>query len=65
VEVAGAEIVVQRLVAAWEARDFAAFVSYLSDDVEWYDPAMPDPPARGRAAVRTFNAGVRRQERAR
>jgi steroid delta-isomerase-like uncharacterized protein len=58
VDLAGAESVVQRLVASWEARDFAAFVSCLSDDVEWYDPAMPEPPAHGRAAVRAFAEAV-------
>lgn len=56
--ISAAETVVQRLVASWEARDLAALVSCLSDDVEWYDPAMPDPPARGRAAVRAFAEAV-------
>jgi ketosteroid isomerase-like protein len=51
---AGAERIVQRLVALWEARDLDALVQCLSDDVEWYDPAMADPPARGRAEVRAF-----------
>jgi hypothetical protein len=51
---AGAEHVVQELVALWEARDLDALVQCLSDDVEWYDPAMADPPARGRAEVRAF-----------
>jgi steroid delta-isomerase-like uncharacterized protein len=58
VDAAAAEFVVQRLVAAWEARDLAAFVSYLSDDVEWYDPAMSGPPAHGHAAVRAFAEAV-------
>ncbi|HSB78902.1 MAG TPA: nuclear transport factor 2 family protein [Candidatus Methylomirabilis sp.] len=57
-DIAGAEAVVKRLLASWEARDFEAFVACLSDDVEWYDPAMPDPPARGRAAVRAFSEAV-------
>jgi len=45
---------------AWNARDINEFVALLADDVEWYDPAMPDPPARGRAAVRAFAEGVLR-----
>ena len=49
-----AERVVQRLLASWDARDLDAVVDCLSDDVEWYDPAMADPPARGRTAVRAF-----------
>ena len=55
---AGVERLVQRLVAAWEARDLDAFVGCLSDDIEWYDPAMPAPPACGRAAVRAFADAV-------
>ena len=57
-DVARAETVVQRLLASWEARDLEALVNCLSDDVEWYDPAMPDPPARGRAAVRAWAEAV-------
>ena len=57
-DIAEAERVVQRLVASWDARDLEALVACLSDDVEWYDPAMPDPPARGRAAVRAFAEAV-------
>ncbi len=53
-----AERVVERLVASWEARDLDGLVECLSEDVEWYDPAMPDPPARGRAAVRAFAEAV-------
>ena len=52
------EEVVQRLVASWNARDLESFVDCLADDVEWYDPAMPDPPVRGRAAVRGFAEAV-------
>ena len=55
---AEAERVVTRLVASWDARDLDALVDCLSDDVEWYDPAMPDPPARGRTAVRAFAQAV-------
>ncbi len=46
--------VVQRLLAAWDARDLEAFSACLTDDVEWYDPAMAVPPAQGRAAVLEF-----------
>lgn len=55
---AEAERVVLRLVASWDARDLDALVDCLSDDVEWYDPAMADPPARGRAAVKAFAEAV-------
>ena len=57
-DVAGVDRVVQQLVASWEGRDLEGVVDCLSDDVEWYDPAMPDPPARGRAAVRAFAEAV-------
>lgn len=43
-----------RLIDAWNARDLDRFVELLTEDVEWYDPAMAVPPARGRAAVREF-----------
>lgn len=56
----GAEEVVRRLLASWDARDLAGFAGCLTDDVEWYDPAMPDPPARGRDAVRAFAEAVLR-----
>ncbi len=59
-EVSKAEAAVRRLAASWEARDLDAFLQCLSDDVEWYDPAMPAPPARGRAAVRAFAESVLR-----
>jgi steroid delta-isomerase-like uncharacterized protein len=42
------------LLEAWNDRDLDKFVALLADDVEWYDPGMPQPPARGRAAVREF-----------
>jgi tetratricopeptide (TPR) repeat protein len=29
---------------AWNARDISRMLEHLTDDVEWYDPAMPDPP---------------------
>ncbi|MHC5038610.1 MAG: ester cyclase [Planctomycetota bacterium] len=51
---ARAEEVVTRLISAWNARDLDGFVEGLAEDVEWYDPAMADPPARGRAEVKSF-----------
>lgn len=50
--------IAQRLLAAWNARDLEEFIALLADDVEWYDPAMPDPPARGRTAVKVFAEDV-------
>ena len=50
--------VAQKLLAAWNARLVEEFLDLLAEDVEWYDPAMPDPPARGRAAVRAFAEAV-------
>ena len=44
----------RRLVDAWNARKLDDFIGLLAADIEWYDPAMPEPPARGRAAVRAF-----------
>ena len=52
--------VVVALLAAWDARDVEAFGALLADDVEWYDPAMPAPPSRGRAQVVSFAASVLR-----
>ena len=53
-----AEELVRRLVAAWDARDLDALTAFLTADVEWYDPAMPNPPARGQAEVRSFAEAV-------
>jgi steroid delta-isomerase-like uncharacterized protein len=50
--------VAQRMLTAWNSRDLDAFVALLADDVEWYDPAMAEPPARGRSAVRAFADAV-------
>jgi hypothetical protein len=52
------EDVVRRVLAFWDARDLDSFAACLTDDVEWYDPAMAEPPARGRAAVREFAEAV-------
>jgi ketosteroid isomerase-like protein len=54
------EAVVRRVIAVWDARDIGAFVDCLTEDVEWYDPAMPDPPARGKEAVKAFAESVLR-----
>jgi predicted ester cyclase len=58
VSIAQAEELVRRLLAAWDARDLDGFMACLTGDVEWYDPAMPSPPARGQAAVRGFADAV-------
>ena len=50
--------VAQRLVDAWNSRKLDEFIELLAEDIEWYDPAMPDPPIRGRAAVRVFAEAV-------
>lgn len=50
--------VAQRLVDAWNCRKLDDFIDLLAHDVEWYDPAMSEPPARGRAAVRCFAEAV-------
>jgi ketosteroid isomerase-like protein len=55
-----AEVVTLQLLDAWNARDLDRYVAMLAEDVEWYDPAMPNPPARGRAAVRAFSEAVLR-----
>ena len=55
-----AEVVTLQLLDAWNARDLDRYVAMLSEDVEWYDPAMPQPPARGRAAVQAFSESVLR-----
>lgn len=52
--------VVHGLLEAWNTRDLPRFLGYLTEDVEWYDPAMPHPPARGREAVRRFSEAVLR-----
>ncbi len=55
---ANADEIANRLLAAWNARDLDRFAECLADDVEWYDPAMAQPPLRGRAAVKEFAEGV-------
>ena len=53
-----AEEIVKELLAAWNARDLDGLVALLAEDVEWYDPAMTDPPARGKEAVKAFSESV-------
>lgn len=55
-----AESVTRQLLDAWNARDVPRYVGLMTEDVEWYDPAMPQPPARGRAAVQAFSESVLR-----
>jgi steroid delta-isomerase-like uncharacterized protein len=50
--------IANQLLGAWNARDIDRFVEMLSEDIEWYDPSMAQPPVRGRAAVREFVEGV-------
>lgn len=50
--------VAERLLRVWIDRDLEGFVALLHEDVEWYDPAMAEPPARGRAEVRAFAEAV-------
>jgi steroid delta-isomerase-like uncharacterized protein len=44
---------VEALTEAWNSRDLERFLSYLTEDVVWDDPAM-QAPATGRDAVRSF-----------
>ena len=53
-----AEAVALRLLEAWNKRDIDGFIGLLAEDIEWYDPAMPQPPVRGRQAVREFVVAV-------
>jgi steroid delta-isomerase-like uncharacterized protein len=43
----------QRYLAAWNDHDAAAMAPLVTEDVVWYDPALP-APARGPAAVQEF-----------
>ncbi len=55
-----ATAVARDLLDAWNSRDFGRFAGLLHADVQWYDPAMPQPPASGRAAVRAFAESILR-----
>ncbi|HSG80854.1 MAG TPA: nuclear transport factor 2 family protein [Gemmatimonadota bacterium] len=54
-----AETLVDDMAAAWNVRDLERYLSYLTEDVVWADPAMP-VPAVGREAVRAFSESVLR-----
>lgn len=43
----------QRYTAAWNGRDSSAIEALVTDDVHWYDPALPEA-IRGTSAVRRF-----------
>jgi len=53
-----AEALARKLLEAWNRRDLVQFAALLDDEVWWYDPAMPSPPARGKVAVRSFAESV-------
>jgi steroid delta-isomerase-like uncharacterized protein len=40
-------------LAAWNGRDASAMAPFVTDDIEWHDPALPTP-ARGPAEVQQF-----------
>jgi steroid delta-isomerase-like uncharacterized protein len=44
---------VERYLDAWNSCDTGAMAQLISDDIEWADPALPEP-ARGVAAVQEF-----------
>ena len=49
--------IAESMADAWNARDLDAYLAYLTDDIVWNDPAMPEP-ARGREAVQRFSRSV-------
>lgn len=55
---APAESLALALLAAWNERNLEAFESLLAEEVSWYDPSMPHPPAAGRPAVMAFARSV-------
>jgi steroid delta-isomerase-like uncharacterized protein len=56
----GPERAALELLQAWNARDLDHFMGLLSEDIEWYDPAMPSPPMHGRVEIRRFAESVLR-----
>jgi len=52
-----ATAVAVEMVNAWNQRDLPRFLEYMTDDVEWDDPAMLTP-AKGQAAVGQFAHSV-------
>ena len=53
VETATLQEFTQRYMAAWNGRDASAMDALVTDDIVWFDPALPQP-ARGKAEVRAF-----------
>ena len=53
VDTSALEDFTQRYAAVWNGRDASAMDAFVTDDIVWYDPALPEP-ARGKAAVRQF-----------
>jgi len=43
----------QRYAAAWNGRDASAIDALITDDIVWFDPALPHP-AHSKAEVRAF-----------
>ena len=43
-----------RFVAAWNGCDTDAMADLITEDIVWFDPAMPAPPVRGIPAVQEF-----------
>ena len=43
----------ERYSLAWNGRDASAMDALVTDDIVWFDPALPQP-ARGKADVRAF-----------
>ncbi len=43
----------ERYAAAWNGRDASAMDALVTDDIVWFDPALPEP-ARGKADVRAW-----------
>jgi len=55
---APAETLALALLDSWNARNLEAFENLLAEEVSWYDPSMPHPPATGRVAVMAFARSV-------
>ncbi|MDQ3739969.1 MAG: ester cyclase [Actinomycetota bacterium] len=53
VETSSLQEFTQRYAAAWNGRDSSAMDALVTDDIVWFDPALPEP-ARGKAEVRRF-----------
>jgi steroid delta-isomerase-like uncharacterized protein len=53
VETSSLQEFTQRYAAAWNGRDSSAMDALITDDIVWYDPALPEP-ARSKAEVRAF-----------